>query len=149
MRFPKSASQLLARPPVIRRKHLRLRFLYAALCLLQLSIMAADLILAHRLERSYSAQIAYETTLNQHQHGVAQLRALADAGAPAAVDASDEDWAAGVQRVQYGSALFVDRTQQLLNQSQCLAESSHSLAFSRCAGDLRALWRNRGPPCAR
>ena len=80
--------------------------------------MAADLILAHRLERSYSAQIAYETTLNQHQHGVAQLRALADAGAPAGVDASPDDWAAGVERVHYGSALFVGQTQSSARRSR-------------------------------
>ena len=135
MRFPKSASRSPARPPVIRRKHLRLRFLYAALCVLQLSIMAADLILAHRLERSYSAQIAYETTLNQHQHGVAQLRALADAGSPAGVDASPDDWAAGVERVRYGSALFIGRTQTLLSEAQ----SSSDPAFSSCAADLRSL----------
>ena len=97
--------------------------------------MAADLILAHRLERSYSAQIAYETALNQHQHGIAQLRALADAGAPAELDASPDDWAAGVERVQYGSALFRQRAQMLLAE----AESSGDPAFSGCAADLRSL----------
>jgi len=139
MRFANSVNRSPGRPPVIRRKHIRLRFLYAALCVLQLSIMSAGLILAYRLERSYSAQIAYETTLNQHQHGVAQLRALVDAGEPAGVDASDEDWAAGVERVRYGSALFADRTQQLLDQAECLAQCSHNPAFTRCADDLRAL----------
>ena len=139
MRFSNSAKQSPGCPPVIHRKHIRLRFLYAALCMLQLSIMGAGLTLAYRLERSYSAQIAYETTLNEHQHGVAQLRALVDAGAPAGVEANDDDWAAGVERVQYGSALFADRTQQLLSEAQCLAECSHNPAFSRCADDLRAL----------
>ena len=135
MRSSKAANQSPARSPVLHRKHIRLRFLYAALCVLQLSIMAADLILAHRLERSYSAQIAYETALNQHQHGIAQLRALADAGAPAELDASPDDWAAGVERVQYGSALFQQQAQTLLAE----AESSADPAFSGCAADLRSL----------
>jgi diguanylate cyclase (GGDEF)-like protein len=129
------ASKSSKRPQVINRKHNRLRFLYAALCVLQLSIMGADLALAHRLERSYSAQLSYETTLNEHQHGVDQLRALADAGAPAGLDASQDDWTAGVERVRYSSTLFVARTQQLLSQVEC----SHDIAFSRCADDLRAL----------
>jgi diguanylate cyclase (GGDEF)-like protein len=117
------------------RKHNPLRFLYAALCVLQLSIMGADLVLAHRLERSYSAQLSYETMLNQHQHGVAQLRALADAASPAGADANDEDWTAGVERVQYGSKLFAERTQKLLLE----ALSSDDIVFSNCARDLRSL----------
>jgi diguanylate cyclase (GGDEF)-like protein len=119
----------------MKRKHNKLRFLFAALCVLQLSFMTADLVVAHRLERSYSAQISNEARLNEHQHGVAQLRALADAGAPASLDATEDDWNGGVDRVRYASALFIDLAQQLLNE----AKSSHDIAFSNCADDLQSL----------
>jgi signal transduction histidine kinase/DNA-binding response OmpR family regulator len=79
-------------------------------------IIAASLVLAHRVENIYSKQISYAAELNAHQRSVSVLRVLADSASPPSVDIVPGDWDEEWSRIQHSSELFVRSARQLLEQ---------------------------------
>ncbi|MGA2961339.1 MAG: EAL domain-containing protein [Candidatus Korobacteraceae bacterium] len=90
--------------------------LYIGLCAIQMLIMAAGLVLAHRVENIYTKQISYSAELNTRQRAVSELRVLADSASPPSVDIVADDWDGEWSRIQYSSELFVRSARQLQQQ---------------------------------
>ncbi len=90
-------------------------------------IMAAGLVLAHRVENIYSKQISYAAELNAHQRAVSGLRVLADSASPPSADIAQADWDGEWSRIQYSSEYFVRIARQLLQQFE-----SSGAALSNC-----------------
>ena len=89
---------------VLKRNRNQLTLLYLGLCVLQTSIMAAGLVVAYKVEKTYSRHIAYETVLNGHLRTVIAMRALADNALPPGPDTAPAEWDDEASRVQNASS---------------------------------------------
>lgn len=88
---------------------------------MQMLIMSAGLVVAHRVEQTYSTDILYGARLNAYQRAVAGLRVLADNAAPPSVDIVQSDWEQEWSRIQYASKLFNRNAEQLAAQTELTA----------------------------
>ena len=121
--------------PTLARNRQNLRLLYVGLCTLQMLVMAAGLVVAYRVEKTYSRQIEYETVLNGHLRTVIAMRALADNAAPPSPDTPHTEWNEERSRVQSASNLFKAQAEAFLKE----IESTAGADFGNCGEYLRSV----------
>ncbi len=120
---------------VLKRNRNQLTLLYVGLCVLQTSIMAAGLVVAYRVEKTYSQHIAYETVLNGHLRTVIAMRALADNASPPGPDTASTEWEDEASRVHNASSLFTSQAENLRKEMQSYGDA----AFGNCGEYLRSV----------
>lgn len=113
----------------------RLRVFYLALCAAQLIIMGVGLGLAYQIQRSYSRNIDYESSVNNAHRALDELQVLARVASSGTVAPTDDTVLSQVSQTEYASKIFVRKTQELLDKSKQPASSP----LARSGSDLQEL----------
>lgn len=117
----------------------RLRALYIALCIFQLVVMSAGLLVGYRIEKSYSTSIENEIRVNAQRRELIELAALADAAAPPSMDADDIERDEQISSIQSAATLFISKVELLIQQS-----SLRDSPLSSSGDEFRKMVRDMG-----
>jgi diguanylate cyclase (GGDEF)-like protein len=114
----------------------KLRLFYLGLCVSQLVVMGLGLAVAYQVQRSYSRNIDYETSVNAGHRALDELEVFARAASPEslALDDNSSD-PSQLSQVAYASRIFLQKAQELQNES----ERSPGSPLVRSQPDLRTL----------
>ncbi|HTC62272.1 MAG TPA: EAL domain-containing protein [Candidatus Saccharimonadales bacterium] len=108
----------------------KLRVLFFALCTAQLIIMGLGLSVAYQIQRSYSRNIDYESSVNAEHQAVDELAVLSRVTSAGTVTPTDDTALSQISQVKYASNIFLRKAQILLDESERLPNSplgrSHS-----------------------
>lgn len=97
--------------------------------------MGTGLAVAYQIQRSYSRNIDYESSVNDEHRAINELEALARVTAAGTVAPTDESELSQISQTQYASKIFLRKTQALLEEAERLPTSP----LSRSHTDLQAL----------
>src|SRR5215469_10267851 len=113
----------------------KLRFLYLFLCVLQLAVLGLGLAVAYQLQVAHARNIEYEKAVNAEHRTVNELEVLARVLAPNVTNWDDESLLSQLSQINYTAKLFLNKTEQLLEQSKNSPESP----VARSQDDLQSL----------
>ena len=113
----------------------KLGLLYLALCAAQLVIMGFGLAVAYQIQRSYSRNIEYESSVNTEHRAINELEVFARVTSAGTVAPTDESVLSQISQTQYAAKSFLRETQELLDES----ERKPSSPVGRSHSDFREL----------
>ena len=96
----------------------KLGLLYLALCAAQLVIMGFGLAVAYQIQRSYSRNIDYESSVNVEHRAINELEVFARVASAGTVAPTDESVLSQISQTQYAAKSFLRKTQELLDDSE-------------------------------